>query len=146
MALGAGAVLIADQAAKAWLSWSLPLGSGRKLTPFLNLVHVRNPGAAFGLGSGALAAWLMIGLTLLGLAVLVLWALKAPPRSAWGRLGLGLALGGAAGNLVDRIRLQAVIDFLDFHWGRLHWPAFNLADAALTSGLILLVLTWIKPK
>ena len=140
----AGLVLVLDQASKLLLAAKIPLNSGFAVTSFFNLVHVRNPGAAFGLLSQAGSRHLMLGLTLAALAVIAYIALRHPPGNRWAGLGLGLALGGALGNLVDRIRFGQVTDFLDFHLLGYHWPVFNVADSALTCGFILLGLIIIR--
>ncbi len=137
-------VLLVDQAAKWWLTAALPVGRSIELTAWLNLVHWHNPGAAFGLLASGKLGWLMVLLSGLGVLVLIVVSLRVGPVSKWGRLGLGLALGGAAGNLVDRLRFGQVTDFLDFHWGSYHWPAFNVADAALSTGFVILALIWIR--
>ncbi len=132
------AVLVAlgDQLTKAWIARRIPLGHSRVIWPgFFALTHVRNAGAAFGILQ--FQAWLFI---LLGVAVTVAavacWrTLRSQPLAV--RIGLGLALGGTVGNLVDRLRLAGrVCDFLDFY----HWPVFNLADTALVCGVGLILL------
>ncbi len=142
--LWAGLVLVLDQASKFYLAANIPLNTGFPVTPFLNLVHVRNSGAAFGLLSGMGSRYLMQGLTLAALAVLFVIVFRTAPRTIWTGLGSGLVLGGALGNLTDRIRLGEVTDFLDFHLYGYHWPVFNLADSALTCGFILLGLIIIR--
>jgi len=132
LALG---VLLADQLLKRWaLGASLP----QEVLPFLRLTLVMNRGALFGLMAHPWAGPLLTAATALG-AMAVGWFLwRARSRPA--RLALGLVLGGALGNLIDRLRWGAVVDFADLHWGDYHWPAFNLADAAITVGVGLLIL------
>lgn len=140
----AGLVLAMDQAAKWWLVSSLPQGRSVIITPFFNLVHWRNPGAAFSIMADGRADWVMPLISLAGLAALAVIGLKLGGRSRGALTGLGMAMGGALGNLVDRVRLGEVIDYLDFHaWGW-HWPAFNVADAALSVGFCLLAWHWIR--
>jgi signal peptidase II len=108
-------------------------GGGR----LLPLTLVMNPGLAFGMLGGMPEAlrW-MVGLLSIG-AIVVLAVLAArllPTGGIWTRLALGLIFGGAAGNLIDRVRFGAVVDFLDFYWRDYHWPAFNVADSAITVG------------
>jgi signal peptidase II len=104
---------------------------------FFNLVHVRNRGMAFGflnqhnIGFGF---YFLVGVSLGAIALLVLWSLKLRESDTLTCVGLSLILGGAIGNLIDRVRLQEVIDFLDFYFRSYHWPAFNLADSAITVG------------
>ncbi|MBI5380170.1 MAG: signal peptidase II [Nitrospirae bacterium] len=136
-----GGVLALDQAAKWVIGQVLPLGAQREVIPgFFQLVHVRNPGAAFsllaGMDEGYRAAF-FVGYTLLAVAVLGWFLVKV--REGWSRLSLALVLGGALGNLVDRVRYGAVVDFLDFYWGALHWPAFNVADRAIVVGVGILL-------
>lgn len=104
---------------------------------FFNLVHVRNPGIAFGLLSQLGASWsslLLSALTTAAIILLVVWwgrLKEKDPRTAF---GLSLVVAGAVGNLVDRIRFGEVVDFLDFFIASYHWPAFNVADSAVTVG------------
>ena len=116
----------------------LPLGSQVPLIPgLLNLVHIHNKGAAFGLLSGLSAefAWLFFVATtglVLGVLGYLLWRL---PDDHWpAALGYSLILTGALGNLIDRVRLGEVVDFIDVYWGRYHWPAFNVADSLVCVG------------
>lgn len=142
-ALGlAAAVIIADQASKAWLFRYLS-ESGRhmiEVLPFFNVVTVWNYGVSFGMfntGSRA-GSWAFVGLALAIVVVLAIWAARSVrllPACA-----LGLVIGGAIGNVIDRLRLGAVFDFLDVHVAGWHWPAFNVADSAITVGVILLLL------
>ncbi len=136
----AAAVAVADQLVK-W--WAIPALSatpgGVEVTSFFNLVMVWNRGVSFGLlGGAALPPWLLAafaGLVAVGLAV---WLTRVSGR--WLGIGIGLIVGGAVGNIVDRLRYGAVADFLDFHIGAYHWPAFNVADAAISVGLVVLVI------
>ena len=126
-------VLAADQATKSAVRSSVPRGQRDDLFLGLDLVHVSNPGIAFGLlpdGGRLLTVLIVAALAML----LVYFALHASRRLLW--LPTGMLLGGAAGNLVDRARLRAVTDFLDPPL----WPAFNLADAAITTGVLALLI------
>lgn len=106
-----------------------------KIFPFLHLVSVRNEGAAFGLFKGfGNNAFIIVSLTAM---IFVSYLLLKGKED---RFGLSLVLGGAAGNLIDRILFGGVTDFIDVFAGRFHWPAFNIADSALTVGLIIMVL------
>jgi signal peptidase II len=133
----AGVVVVLDQLTKwAILTW---LDRAIALTPFFNLVVVWNRGVSFGMfdSAGRLGPW---ALSVLALAVVVLllgWLRRADhPITA---TGLGLVVGGAIGNVIDRARFGAVIDFLDFHALGWHWPAFNVADSAIFVGAVLLL-------
>ncbi|MGC8915655.1 MAG: signal peptidase II [Thermoanaerobaculum sp.] len=138
-------VLAADQASKAWLVASLPYGGERNVWPgFFNLVHTRNRGVAFGFFSDA-GPWsqrVLLGLVVL-LVAFVAWQLALQRARPWPALGLGLILGGALGNLADRLVRGEVVDFLDVYvvlsGKAYHWPAFNLADASITLGAVVLL-------
>ncbi len=128
-----GAVLVADQVSKALVTSSLARGEEREVVGFVKLVNVRNTGVAFGqLQNGGVIVTAVIVLAVS--ALLVYFARNAARPWIW--LPTGLLLGGALGNVVDRIREGAVIDFLKLP----HWPAFNVADSAITIGVIVLVL------
>ena len=104
---------------------------------FFNLVHIRNRGIAFGLMNrpgGNLIFTFLITSTIGAIVLLVLWFRRLKNENIGIILGLSLILGGAVGNLIDRLRLREVIDFLDFYIGPYHWPAFNVADSAITVG------------
>lgn len=116
-----------------------------EVTGFFNLVMVWNRGASFGMGGSAEHAfWIFSSLTVLIVSVLLWWLRKAP--SMLMMLALGLIIGGAIGNLIDRIRFGAVADFFDFHLYGYHWPAFNIADSAVFLGAFMLILDSIKTK
>ncbi|HDQ40163.1 MAG TPA: signal peptidase II [Desulfonatronum sp.] len=138
-------VLAVDQATKLWVAAVMPLWTSKTVIPgFFNLVHVLNKGAAFGFLNELDAVWrpyFFLGATALAL-VLILHLLRTVPREDTVLFtALGLVLGGALGNLVDRIRLGEVIDFLDFYIGKYHWPAFNCADIAISIGSVLLLVS-----
>ncbi len=141
LAIGlAAAVIVLDQLSKAWL-YDYLIAGGRRLIevlPFFNLVTVWNYGVSFGLFNGGQqgGAWAFVILALAIVAALAVW-LRRTDR-ALVAAAIGLVIGGALGNVVDRLRLGAVFDFLDFHAFGWHWPAFNLADSAITIGVALL--------
>jgi signal peptidase II len=111
---------------------------------FFNLVHVRNPGIAFGLLSQLGTAWsslLLSAVTTAAIILLILWFGRLRDSDHRAAFGLSLIIGGAVGNLIDRVRLGEVVDFLDFYAGSFHWPAFNVADSAVTVGTIWLALS-----
>jgi signal peptidase II len=140
----AGAVVALDQITKAIALARLSLGVPVSLVDnLLALTLVMNPGLAFGLLGGLPKAWrwVVAVVSLVALVVLVRVALRVLP--AGGRMGavaIGLVFGGAVGNLIDRARFGAVVDFVDVHWHAWHWPAFNVADSAITVGVALLAL------
>jgi signal peptidase II len=146
----AGVILILDQATKLWIQNTIPLWESKTVIPGLfNLVHVLNKGAAFGFLAdldGNMQTYFFIGIT--GLAVVLIFHLLRTVHRKDNYLfaALGLILGGALGNLIDRIRVGMVIDFLDFYVGSHHWPAFNVADMAISTGAILLLVSFYRKK
>ena len=127
-------VIAIDQTTKWLASEMLNPAVRLPVTPFFNLVLVWNRGVSFGMFDtvGVLAPWVLSGLALAVVAGLLIWLRRAEDRLTI--VGLGLVIGGALGNVIDRIRFGAVIDFLDFHLAGYHWPAFNLADTAIVVG------------
>ncbi len=139
-------VVVLDQLTKHWISASFDYGEARAVTGFFNLVLTYNKGAAFSFLASA-AGWqrgFFIGIALIAIVVIsVLLARHA--RDKLFCLSLASILGGAIGNVLDRIVLGYVVDFLDFHVAGWHWPAFNLADSAITVGAVLLVVDSFRP-
>jgi signal peptidase II len=134
------ALVVVDQIAKVLaLQW---LGSGQvvEVTPFFNLVLVYNRGAAFSFLAGA-GGWQREFFTTIALiaSAWIIWLLYRYPQQRLFSLALALVLGGAIGNVIDRVMIGAVVDFLDFHAFGWHWPAFNVADSAITCGAALLI-------
>jgi signal peptidase II len=138
----AGAIVALDQITKAVVLEHLPPGVAIHLIDgFLSLTLVMNTGLAFGLLGGLPAAWrwLIALLSITALVVLARVALRVLADGGWlARLSVALIFGGAVGNLVDRARFGAVVDFVDVHVSGYHWPAFNVADSAITIGVTLL--------
>lgn len=135
-----GLVVLVDQLSKYWVQGHFSLGESREITGFFNLVLVYNTGAAFSF-LAAEAGWqrlLFTGIAVVA-SVVIIFMLRRYPDNRVLSLALALILGGAIGNLVDRLLLGHVVDFLDFHLGGYHWPAFNGADSAITLGAVLLV-------
>ena len=138
-------VAVADQLTKWWVLQGFEPGEVRAVLPGFNLVLTFNEGAAFSLlaDAGGWQRGFFIGLTLVVGLVLGIWLMRLERREKGMSLALALILGGALGNLVDRVRAGRVTDFLDLYWQQWHWPAFNLADSAITIGtLLLIVLSW----
>jgi signal peptidase II len=133
-------VLAADQAAKTLVDLNTHLGWNYRVTDFFNLVHVLNPGAAFSFlaGAGGWQRWFFLAIAL-AVSAWLTWMLTRP-RDKSEALSFSLILGGALGNAYDRAARGQVIDYLDFHLAGWHWPAFNLADVAITVGAVLLVI------
>jgi len=142
-------VLVLDQLTKVLALDRLPPGMPvRQIDGVFSLTLVMNPGLAFGMLSSTPPAWrwVVVLLSMGALAVLgVLGARLLPTGGATTRLALGLIFGGAVGNLIDRGRFGAVVDFLDFYWRGYHWPAFNVADSAISVGVALLALRIVWP-
>jgi signal peptidase II len=133
-------VLFLDQASKlAILEWVRPPADGIPLTGFLAVVLVWNSGMSFGLFNTGdpMVPWVLGSLSLVVSAALVWWLARTPRGLV--ALGLALVLGGALGNLIDRLLYGAVVDFVLLHAGRWQWPAFNVADSAITLGVLTLV-------
>jgi signal peptidase II len=137
----AAAILVADQLTKWAILASFAAGERLPITRFFNLVLAYNKGAAFSFLAGA-PGWqtpLFVGVALLAIVVVSVLLVRSPGRRLL-CIGLALILGGALGNVLDRLRLGHVVDFLDFHAFAWHWPAFNVADSAITVGAGLLIL------
>lgn len=129
-----------DLATKAWASAALAPGEVHVLAPFLNLVLWHNPGAAFSFlaGAGGWQRWFFVAMTL-GVSAALLVMLRRHPGNRLLAAGLAFVLGGAAGNLCDRLRLGHVVDFIQLHAAGYYWPAFNAADSAITLGVVLIL-------
>src|SRR4030065_892625 len=139
----AGGVTIMDQLSKYAVQHMLTLHYPIEvMSCFFNITYIFNPGAAFGLfgNIGETARMIiLVGISLIAFAILFYMYIKIRERDNLILIPIALIIGGALGNLIDRIRFQMVVDFLDFYWGNFHWPAFNIADAAITVGTIILV-------
>lgn len=139
-----GMVVALDQVTKAVVDRVLALHESRPVIEGLvSLTYVRNRGAAFGVLNDADLPYQAIAfalVSLLALVAIVVYAARLPVERRLPQTALALVTGGAIGNLVDRTRLGYVIDFVDVYWGRHHWPAFNVADSAISIGVVLLVL------
>ncbi len=140
----AGGVVLLDQLTKAVVLTRLMPGVPVPVFDgWLQLTLVLNPGIAFGLLGSLPTAWRWIAaaLSVAALAVLVRVALRVLPQGGWaGRVAVGLIFGGAVGNLIDRARFGAVVDFVDVYWRAWHWWIFNAADSAISVGVVLLAL------
>jgi signal peptidase II len=138
------AVVILDQLSKGLIESYLPLHQTRTLIPgLLNLAHVRNSGVAFGMFAShgdRVGTMLLSALGLVALALVGLYFWRAAREERRLLLSLALILGGAVGNLIDRMASGSVTDFIDFYLGSYHWHTFNVADSAITIGIILMTL------
>ncbi|GFK94234.1 Lipoprotein signal peptidase [Fundidesulfovibrio magnetotacticus] len=139
----AAVVTLLDQLTKFQVQKALPLFATREVLPgFFNLVHILNKGAAFGFLNDPDTSWqtyFFIAVVALAVVIVLNLLSKADNEPRLFVVSLGLILGGALGNLADRVRLGEVVDFLDFHLGGYHWPAFNVADIAITLGSLALI-------
>jgi signal peptidase II len=132
-------ILVLDVVTKEWALTTLSGRGALKVTDFFNLVLVWNPGISFGVfqSGGEIGRWLLVALALAISILLVFW-LRWEQRF-WPKIAIWLILAGAIGNVADRIRFGAVIDFLDFHAFGYHWPAFNVADSVIVLGAAILI-------
>jgi signal peptidase II len=138
-------VVVIDQISKWLVITSVPLYGKINLLPFLDVTHIRNPGAAFGIFRElpeSLRLPLFILVLIAAVVVIIYFLSKTGNNDRLLVVSLSLILGGAIGNSIDRFRLRYVTDFIDFHWfgnPSLHWPPFNLSDSAITIGVILIL-------
>ena len=134
------AVIVIDQLTKQWVSQSLEFHQVVPMAPYFNLVLAHNAGAAFSFlaGAGGWQRGFFVGIALIA-AVAIVHLLRKHHGQKIFSLALVLILGGALGNLIDRVRFGYVVDFLDFYVQSWHWPAFNVADMAITGGAALLI-------
>lgn len=143
----AAAMLALDQGLKWIVASALPLGERIAVTAWFNLVHVLNPGAAFSFLADA-GGWQRYFLTVVGIGVslALAWMLRRGVGSRLETVAYAGLIGGALGNVVDRLRIGAVVDYLDLHWRDMHWPAFNLADVFVVGSAGLLILASFTPR
>ena len=134
-------VLLIDQFTKVLVLGTFHLGDSTSITSFFNLVRVHNHGAAFSFlaAAGGWQRWFFTGIGVVA-ALFMLWMLRSHAGQTLFCLAISLILGDAVGNVIDRLLHGYVVDFLDFFWGHWHFPAFNIADSAITLGAGLLIL------
>ncbi len=142
------AVVLLDQLTKQLAINLLEMHQPVAVAPFLNLTLTYNTGAAFSLlnDAGGWQRWLFAGLSVVVGIVIVVWLWRIPSGDRWLACGLALVLGGALGNLWDRLVIGAVVDFIDVYYQRWHWPAFNVADSAICVGAALLIISTFKAR
>ncbi|MGV8050821.1 MAG: signal peptidase II [Anaerolineaceae bacterium] len=145
-----GVILVLDQFTKYLVLHLMPLHSAKAVIPgFFNLVHVRNTGAAFSILANADPSWrhaFFVCMTVLVVGFLVISYRKVRQDDVWTKTAYALICGGAVGNFVDRLRFREVVDFLDLYIGSYHWPAFNVADSAISVGAVILFISLIRNK
>ncbi len=138
------AIICLDQISKLAVVKSLGLHESLPvITGFFNLVHIRNRGMAFGLMNRPgfdFAFYFLVIASITAVAIIIIWLSRLKRNDRFLTLGLSLILGGALGNLIDRLRLREVVDFLDFFVGSYHWHTFNIADSAITVGTFLVAI------
>jgi signal peptidase II len=139
----AGLVVLLDQATKLLVLAKMPLyHSITVFAGFFNLTHIRNPGGAFGFmaaGSQGLRNLLFVGVSIVAMGLIVYFYRSTPKTHPYLASALAMIFGGAVGNLVDRLRFGEVVDFLDVYVATYHWPAFNVADSAITVGITIFI-------
>ena len=133
--------VILDQASKLAIANSMQLYQSIPIMPFFNLTYIRNTGAAFSFlnEAGGWQRWFFAGLAVVISAVMVVWLARLKQHETLLAVALSLVLGGAIGNLIDRLAYGYVIDFLDFYYQTWHFPVFNIADSAITLGVMLML-------
>ena len=141
-------VTLSDQLTKAFIQATMSLHSSwTVIAGFLNITYVRNPGAAFGFLAQAapgFRAIFFVLVTLLAIGMILYYLAKTQTGQTWLVFALSLILSGALGNLIDRLRFGEVIDFIDVYWRSHHWPAFNVADAAISVGAVIMILVMMR--
>ena len=139
-------VIVLDLASKAIVSDAFRYGEVREVTSFFNLVLVHNAGAAFSFlaQAGGWQRWFFTAIAI-AISALLIWMLRKPGTDALLSCGLALVLGGALGNLYDRVMLGYVVDFIQLHAAGYYFPAFNVADSAITVGVVLLIWDSLRP-
>ena len=146
----AGAIILLDQVTKVLIVKSLPLYSVKPVIDgFFNLVHVLNPGGAFGMManlSPAIRTVLFLVVSAMAICLILYFYHTTPANRPWLEAGFAFIFGGAIGNMIDRIRMGKVVDFLDVYIGSWHWPAFNVADSAITVGVGIFILHLVLKK
>ena len=143
-------IIIADQVTKFIIDRTMPLHHSIPVIDNLfSLTYIRNTGAAFGILAGSHEAFrlpVLIAFSLIAIGFIVVMLKRLPSNETGLITALAFILGGAIGNLIDRIAYGEVIDFLDFYWSGYHWPAFNLADSFITVGVLIIVYYLIQAK
>jgi signal peptidase II len=136
-------VSVSDQWSKLWIRTHLALGESLPITDRLSLIYIGNTGSAFGLLANQ--TFLLITISIAGVLFILLFLRYLSPATTLSMVSIGLILGGAVGNLVDRLRFGYVTDFIYFRlWSDFHWPAFNIADTAITVGVFVLIYSFYR--
>jgi len=135
-------IIVLDQASKLWVVANFDLYESIALLPGVNFTYVHNTGAAFSFlsSAGGWQRWLFVGIALVATVFLLVWLRKLKTSERWMAATLSLILGGAIGNLYDRIAYSYVIDFIDVYYDSHHWPVFNIADSAISIGVVMMLI------
>ncbi len=137
-------IFVADIAIKLVVMNTMGYGWNNRIEilPFFNLLYVHNYGAAFSFLSDQAGwqRWLFTGIAFVVTAMLTYWMSKLPAKEKWNNIAYAMIIGGAIGNVFDRVVHGFVVDYLDFYWGTYHWPAFNLADTTICIGAAMIIL------
>ncbi len=148
--IAAGILVLLDQLTKLLLVKAIPLNTGIPVIPgFFNLIHVHNTGGAFSIFASTGSAWrqwIFIGLTVIVVIAISFAYTRVAKNDWWTRTAYIFISGGAVGNLIDRVRMGEVVDFLDVYVGSWHWPAFNVADSAISVGAVMLLISLLRGK
>ncbi len=140
----ASLTVLFDQVSKHLIMAGMTLGQSIPLIEgSLRLTYIRNPGAAFGIFSATSEAFrvpFFLAISSIAIAIVLIFYLRSAKGNTLLQVGLALVLGGAVGNLIDRIRFHEVVDFIDLYFRQYHWPAFNMADSAISVGVVILLL------
>lgn len=150
LAFIAGLVILLDQVSKIIIASTMPMYHSVSVIPgCFDITYILNPGGAFGFLAGHssyLRLLVFVVLSSLAAGLVFYFYIKTPLTHRWLSAGFALIFGGAVGNLIDRIRFGRVVDFLDFYVGNMHWPAFNIADSAITIGMCVFVYHFVLNK
>lgn len=143
-------IIVIDQITKAYIDGSMYLHESISIIPgYFNLTYIRNPGAAFGIMGTTSSGFRLVFFfltSILAMGLLITIFLRLDPHDWWGQLTIASIFGGAIGNFIDRLQYGEVIDFLDFYINGYHWPAFNVADSAISVGVVSLLLLFAFEK
>lgn len=142
----AAVVIVLDQLTKAWASSTLSLYQPVPVMPMFNWTLSHNTGAAFSFlhDAGGWQRWFFTALALGVSVMLLVWLRRIPREQVWEPMALVLIMGGALGNVIDRVRFGYVVDFIDWYYEQWHWPAFNIADAGITVGAVMLAISAVR--
>ena len=141
-------VIVLDQLTKYWADSKLHVYWPKEIMPGLNLTLSYNTGAAFSFlaGAGGWQRWFFVALALGVASFIIIWVRRLKHEERWMAIALALILGGAIGNVIDRVFIGHVIDFIDVYFHGWHWPAFNIADSAITIGAVMMVVDSLRGR